>query len=112
MGIAPWCGVEAVSTAYAAGPASDARTASAAPPPSSRGAERPGAISATAATPAATIAHRSHGTKSGVRSSSAYDHRAVTATVPASTAVPAGRRHSTPVPRPTSAPIAGASATV
>jgi hypothetical protein len=64
-----------------------------------------------ATTPTTTMAGRSHGRKSALRPSSTYDHSTVSTTVPASTR-PFHRRRNIAAPIPTTAPTAGASATV
>ena len=80
-------------------------------------ARRPGLarIKPAAAAPATAMTTRSQGIQSGLRPSSTQAQLTVTSSVPASTARAAGRsriRHSATAPMPTSAPIAGASATV
>ena len=78
---------------------------------------RAGAANTAAApsSPAARTVHRSHGSHCGVRSSSAYAHAPVPSIPAAATARPiAGRLDLSRAmaPTPTSAPIAGASATM
>src|SRR6516225_6778441 len=75
----------------------------------------PASSTTAPSTPASSTTQRSHGSQSGVRSSSTYDQTAVTSTVEATTARPAkpSRWFHTPVaPMPTSAPMPGASATM
>lgn len=101
------CAVAAVSTGYAAGPAS----ATISPAAASTAATRRRATSspiATTSPPTSTVG-ASQGTKSALRCSSTYDQAAVTARVRDRTIL---CRHSATAPMPTTAPIAGARATV
>ena len=68
-----------------------------------------------AASPAISTSQRSHGSQSGVLSSSTNDHQAVTATATAAhtrPAIPSRACHRLVAPTPTSAPIAGPRATM
>ncbi len=108
LGMEPVCGVAAVSTAYAAGPAS----ATISPAPASTAAVRRGSTRTSSSpietgSPAASTTGASHGRKSALRSSSTYDQAAVTASVIARTSAPSRRRRSAVAPMPTTAPIAG-----
>ncbi len=114
--MAPEAGVATTSIVKASGPANAAPMPTTA---SRRRAPRPssGTISTpTAATmPAVSTTPRSHGFHDGVRSSRASAHHAVrpraAASAPRANQL-ARRRHSSTAPIPTSAPIAGARATV
>ena len=116
LGIEPVCGVAAVSTAYAAGPASETTSAAAASPAAIRRGSRPRPATASAMTsPASSTTHRSHGRKSEVRPSrkkpsTVVSDTAALATPEASSEVRCCQSSQAPVP--TRAPIAGASATV
>ncbi len=116
LGIEPVCGVAAVSTAYAVGPASDTTTAAAARPAATRRGSRPRPATASATTsPAPSTTQRSQGRKSGVRPSRKKASTVVSETValatPAASSEPRCRQ-SSQAPVPTRAPIAGARATV
>ncbi len=110
------CGSEAVCTAYAAGPANAVTSAIVPPTRASRRPRRNAATSATAATiPATRSGVRSQGRKSELRPSNVYDHQAVTTIVaPIVSAAKMFDRcfQSRLTPIPTTAPIAGARATV
>src|SRR5207245_11365884 len=108
--------VAAGSRAYPTGPASGASSAPTATvrPATAPRRETTSSIPA-AASPTTSTATRSHGYQSAERDSSTYAHTAVSATVPASATRAATKersRHRIAAPMPTSAPIAGASATV
>ena len=112
----PVCGVAAVSTAYAAGPASVATSAAA---PTARAIRRgrnvTPASSSAETSPATSTRYFTQGRKSGLRSRSAKPSTAVRETVPDAMPMASSesrRSHSSQAPVPTSAAIAGASATV
>ncbi len=127
--------VAAVSSAYAAGPASPATRArpsgaaasasrarcdapSRDAPAPSRASAGPASTRPAAATPASSTTQRSHGSQSGVRSSRMYAHMALARTPqaaamrPASFPAPSGARHRDIAPMPIRAAMPGASATM
>ena len=110
------CGVAAVATEYAAGPASAATSAAVAAAEAMRGGRwcTP-TIRAALTKPTTSTSHRSQGCHDASRARSSKESAAVRAVVRPSTPVAAREsrcRHSTKAPVPTSAPIPGASATV
>lgn len=116
LGIAPVWAVAAVCTAYPVGPASTAISATPAATSPNRPADRPASSSATTApVPSTATATRSQGCQSALRLSSVHDQAVLTATVAASSILTHSRWrrcHRVAAPMPTSAPTAGARATV
>jgi hypothetical protein len=116
LGIDPECGWPAVDSAYAADPVNPESTATITVTIASRLArDVPRATSAALITPAARTAQRSHGCQLDVRLSRMKSHTPVAKSISARlyrAAIEERARHSSRPPMATSAPIAGASATV
>ena len=116
LGIEPVCGVEAVAREYAAGPVSPASRATTATAPAiGLGRCRTPTIISAAAKPTVATTYFSQGCHDASRASSSKARLVVSAVVSPRTPVARSEVRccqSTQAPIPTSAPIAGASATV